>query len=86
VQEDEALSQKIARYDALFTVLLRKSIMRATSHFRNVMGSWKIFHNSVDFESIFESFSPCNSKLEDLKLFCKLTTVTAENFEIGCFI
>jgi hypothetical protein len=58
VQVDKALLQKIARYDALITASMRKSILRATSHFRNFTGYWEIFRNSDNFEAIFEISSP----------------------------
>jgi hypothetical protein len=51
------LQQKISIYDALFTALMRKSILRATlSHFRYFTICWETFHNSVNFEAIFEIF------------------------------
>jgi hypothetical protein len=87
VHIDKALQQKISRYDALFTAVMRKSILRATlSHFRYFMGGWEIFHNSVNFEPIFEIFSPHSSEIKDLQLLCRSQRVTAENFEIGCFV
>jgi hypothetical protein len=72
VQVDKALQQKISRYDALFTALMRKSILRATlSHFRYFTGCWEIFHNSVNVEAIFEIFSPRSSEIKDLQLLCR---------------
>jgi hypothetical protein len=46
VQVDKALQHKISRYDALFTALMRKSILRTT-----------LLHLRY-FEAIFEIFSP----------------------------
>jgi hypothetical protein len=80
VQVDKALQQKISRYDALFTAAMRKSILRATSHFRNFTGCWEIFHNSVNFEAIFETSSPCCSEIKDLQLLCRLTTHHSRKF------
>jgi hypothetical protein len=69
VQDDKALPQKIARNDALFTALMRKSILRATSHFRSVTGYWDIFHNSVNIES----FNFYNLTATACRMFNKLT-------------
>jgi hypothetical protein len=80
VQVAKALQQKISRYDALFTALMRKSILRATSHFRNFTGYWEIFHSSVNFEAIFKISSPCFSEIRDLQLLHKLTTRYSRKF------
>jgi hypothetical protein len=80
VQVNKALQQKISRYDALFTALMQKSILRATWHFRNFTGYWEIFHNSVNFEAIFEIFSPRSSEIKDLQLLCRLTTRYGRKF------
>jgi hypothetical protein len=77
---DKALQQKISGYDALFTALMRKSILRATSHFRYLTGCWEIFHNSVNFGLIFEIFSPRSSEIKDLQLLCRLTTLYSRKF------
>jgi hypothetical protein len=86
VQIEKAIQQKISSFDALFTASMRKSIFRATSHFRNFTGYWEIFHNSVNFEAIFEISSPCCSEIKDLQFYAGQQRVLAQNFEIGCFV
>jgi hypothetical protein len=80
VQVDNALQQKVSRYDALFTASMQKSILRATSHFRNFTGYWEIFHNSVSFEAIVEIFSPRSSEIKDQQLLCRSTTRYSRKF------
>jgi hypothetical protein len=59
---------------------MRKSILRATSHCINFRDNWENLHNSVNFELIFDFFSPCSSKLKDLQLLCRLRTRYSRKF------